>query len=70
VTLPTFVVVALREMVEGGEYSVSDLLTGWLLQSLSKKDLLNVAAKHPEFKPLVEAWLASRQKLLRSRRPN
>jgi hypothetical protein len=50
-------------MVEGGEYSVSDLLTGWLLRSLSKKDLLNVADKHPEFKPLVEAWLASRQKL-------
>ena len=59
VTLPTFVIVALREMVEGGEYSVSDLLTGWLLRSISKKDLLSVAAKHPEFKPIIKAWLRS-----------
>lgn len=63
VTLPTFIVVALRDMVEGGKYSVSDLLTGWLLQALSKKDLLDVADKHPEFKPVIEAWLATRQKL-------
>lgn len=63
VTLPTFVIVALREMVEGGKYSVSDLLTGWLLRSLSRKDLRKVADKHPEFKPVIEAWLASRRKL-------
>jgi len=64
VTLPTFIIVALRDTVEGGEYSVSDLLTGWLLQALSEKDLQNVADKHPEFKPVIEAWLASRRKLV------
>jgi hypothetical protein len=57
VTLPTFVIVALREMVAGGEHSVSDLLTGWLLQSLSRKELRKVADKHPEFKPVIDAWL-------------
>src|ERR1041385_2633948 len=63
VTLPTFIIVALRDMVAGGKYSVSDLLTGWLLQALSKKDLLNVADNHPEFRSVIEAWLASRRKL-------
>lgn len=70
VTLPTFVIVALRDMVEGTEYSVSDLLTGRLLRSFSKEDLLNVADKHPEFKPIVEAWLMFRQELLQRPRSN
>ena len=61
VTLPTLVVVALHDMVEGSEQSISDLLAGWLLRSISPEDMQKVADKHPEFKPLVEAWLTRYQ---------
>ena len=57
VTLPTFVIIALRELVKDSEYSVSELLTGWLLKSLSVKDLEKIAARSPEFKQTARAWI-------------
>lgn len=57
VTLPTFLIIALREIVKGSEYSVSQLLEGWLTKVISTKDLEAIASRSPEFKRAAEAWL-------------
>ena len=57
VTLPTFVIIALRELVKDSEHSVSELLTGWLLKSFSVEDLDKIVARSPEFKQAARAWI-------------
>lgn len=57
VTLPTFLIIALRELVKDSEYSVSELLEGWLTKAFSTEDLERIASKSPEFKRAAEAWL-------------
>lgn len=57
VRLPRFLIIALREMVKGSEYSVSELLEGWLTKVISTKDLEAIASRSPEFKRAAEAWL-------------
>jgi hypothetical protein len=57
VTLPTFLIIALREMVRGSEYSVSQLLEGWLTKAFSTKDLEAMVSKSSEFRRAAQAWL-------------
>jgi hypothetical protein len=69
VTLPTFVIIALRVMVEDANrqhpesaWTVSRLLESFLLQALRKEKRTlfeEIALKSPDFKRAAEAWLKS-----------
>jgi hypothetical protein len=67
VTLPTFLIVALRQLVkdandkhpEHGEWSVSTLLQAWLFRVITQGELIKVAEQSREFKPAAVAWLRS-----------
>ena len=67
VTLPTFIIIALRHLVkaandkrrDGDKWTVSSLLEAWLLQVLTTKELNEVAKASPEFKAAAEAWIRS-----------
>lgn len=72
VTLPKFLIIALRQMVKDANvrhndprWTVSQLLESFLFEAITEDELNTVGKKSPEFKREAEAWLL----WLRSRRP-
>lgn len=65
VTLPKFLIIAMREMVKEANaardndprWSVSQLLESFLLQVITAQEMNAVAEKSPEFNREAEAWL-------------
>ena len=63
-TLPKFIIIALRQMVKDGNardndprWTVSQLLESFLFQIITKEELEEIGKKSPEFKREAEAWL-------------
>lgn len=75
VTLPTFVVIALRYMVKSenagrspeSRWTVSLLLESWLLEAFTKEDLSKVQKASPEFRAAATAWMRWMGKRIRER---
>jgi hypothetical protein len=70
VTLPTFIIITLREMVkdenekhpDNTPWTISLLLERWLMKAFGKERVKlwnDIAEKSPEFKRAAEAWLRS-----------
>jgi hypothetical protein len=64
VTLPKFIIIALRQMVKDANardsdprWTVSQLLESFLFEVLTGEELEKVAGESPEFKREAEAWL-------------
>jgi hypothetical protein len=64
VTLPKFLIIALRQMVKDANardndprWTVSQLLESFLFQVITKDEMDAIAKKSPEFKREAEAWL-------------
>jgi hypothetical protein len=63
VTLPTFAIIIVRQLVKRanekrpGSRTVSSLLESWLLPTFSADEITELGNVSPEFKRAAEAWI-------------
>jgi hypothetical protein len=64
VTLPNFIIIALRQMVKNENainndprWTVSQLLESFLFQAITREEMDALGKKSPDFKREAEAWL-------------
>lgn len=76
ITIPTFAIIMVRQLVKRanekrpGSLTVSALLESWLLPTFDADEITELGKQSPEFKRAAESWIRWEAQERRKKRPN